>query len=114
MSGTSKKLNSSNFSSSRPRISGREIWTASLQSGWYVVTSCQGLNTDYQLALEEDIQAAKSGKPKGKAAIKAAIKKKKKAAGEDSDESDVFQPVKAKPAAKPKAATKTSPSKRSR
>jgi hypothetical protein len=72
------------------------------------------IGANIQLALEQDIEAAKSGKPKGKAAIKAAMKKKKKAAGDDSDESDVFQPVKPKAAAKPKPAAKASPSKRPR
>jgi hypothetical protein len=71
-------------------------------------------HTDVQLALEQDIEAAKSGKPKGKAAIKAAAKKKKRAAGEDSDESDDFKPTKAKAVVKPKAAAKASPAKRNR
>lgn len=60
----------------------------------------------------------KSGKPKGKAAIKAAIKKKKREAGEDSDASDDFMPIKAAPKAraalKPKVAAKASPVKRAR
>lgn len=64
--------------------------------------------------MEEDIEAAKSGKPKGKAAIKAAMKKKKRAAGEDSDQSDDFKPAKAKAVVKPKAPAKASPAKRNR
>lgn len=109
-----KSLSSSRCSSFHHRISGTRTWTASLRSGPYVLLTRRRYVADDQIALEEDIQAAKSGKPKGKAAIKAAIKKKKKAAGEDSDESDVFQPVKAKPAPKAKAAPKASPGKRSR
>jgi DNA topoisomerase-2 len=58
--------------------------------------------------LEEDINAAKSGKPRAKAAVKAAAKRKKKAAGDDDSEEDVDFVVKA-PKAKPKP--KASPKK---
>jgi hypothetical protein len=114
LSGMAKSLSSLSYSSSRLKISGTETWTTLSLNGLYVADSLVVHSTDEQLSLEEDIQAAKSGKPKGKAAIKAAIKKKKKAAGEDSDESDDFQPTKAKVVAKPKAAPKASPVKRSR
>jgi hypothetical protein len=75
-------------------------------------SSCQAM-------LESDIAAAKGSKPKTKAAIKAAQKKKKRAEGDDSDESDFYEPTKAasKPRApaKPKAASlvKDSPAKAS-
>lgn len=68
-----------------------------------------------QLLLESDAQAAKGGKPKTKAAIKAAQKKKRRAEGEDSDESDDFMPVKtkAKAVGKRSAPAKASPIKAS-
>ncbi|KAK8864520.1 hypothetical protein IAR55_001770 [Kwoniella newhampshirensis] len=69
---------------------------------------------EWQLCLDEDTAAAKGGKPKTKAALKAAQKKKKRAAGDDTDdESDDFKPTKAaaKPRTKPKTAAKVSPMK---
>ena len=45
--------------------------------------------------LESDIAAAKGGKPKAKTAMKAAAKRKKIANGDDTDESDNFEPTKA-------------------
>lgn len=57
----------------------------------------------------EDEEVVKGAKPKNRATIKAALKKKKRANGDDSDESDDFMPTKAP--AKPKV-TKASPIKR--
>jgi DNA topoisomerase-2 len=76
-----------------------------------------------QLLLEEDEQAMKSAKPKGKGAIMAAAKKLKRMNGDDSDDSDDFKPAakkKAAPRAKvekkpsPIKAVKASPAKRPR
>lgn len=88
------------------KLSPQDIWNRDLEN----------FLGEWQISLEEDAQALKSGKPKAKSAIKAAIKKKKRAAGEDSDESDDFQPTKApvkKAAPKAKAGSaNASPAKR--
>ncbi|ODN94177.1 DNA topoisomerase II [Cryptococcus wingfieldii CBS 7118] len=64
---------------------------------------------EWEIALQEDIAAVKSGKPKNKVAIAAALKRKMKATGDDSDSEEDFKPTKkvTKPRAapKPKAAS---------
>ncbi|EIW70432.1 hypothetical protein TREMEDRAFT_43154 [Tremella mesenterica DSM 1558] len=71
--------------------------------------------SEWESLLLDDVSAAKTNKPKTKAALKVAEKKKRRANGEDSDESDSFMPTKAKPKPKPKAKAspvKVSPLKR--
>ena len=89
------------------KLSPHDIWNTDLDN--FLV--------EWEKLLEEDTQAAKSAKPKTKAAIKAAEKKKRRANGDDSDVSDDFMPTKAKAKLKPKAAKaspiKASPAKRS-
>ena len=72
-----------------------------------------GVWSDDQGILSEDQEVAKGSKPKNKAAIKAAIKKKKRANGDESDESDTFVPVKPKAKASKASPVKASPMKRS-
>ncbi|WVQ72377.1 hypothetical protein IAR50_001929 [Cryptococcus sp. DSM 104548] len=79
------------------KLSPQDIWNRDLDN----------FMGEWQLALEEDIAAVKSSKPKNKTAIAAALKRKKKAAGDDSDSED-FMPTKkatkSRAAPKPKAA----------
>ncbi|OCF33010.1 DNA topoisomerase II [Kwoniella heveanensis BCC8398] len=82
------------------KLTPQDIWNADLDN----------FLAEWELCLEEDVAALKGAKPKTKTALKAAIKKKKRAAGEDSgDSEDDFKPVKAaaKPRAKPKATAGT-------
>ncbi|WVR06937.1 hypothetical protein IAU60_003973 [Kwoniella sp. DSM 27419] len=90
------------------KLSPQDIWNRDLDN----------FLGEWQLCLDDDVNAAKGGKPRTKAAIKAAVKKMKRAAGDDSaDSEEDFKPIKAaaKPRAKPKMATekKASPAKKS-
>ena len=108
------------------KLSPQQIWSTDLDrfvTEWQVSCLYSSLHWPdrEQLALDEDAAVAKDMKPKTKAAIKAAQKKKRKADGDDSDESDNYRPVKAaikpkaaKPAGSRQASEKPSPVKRAK